>query len=83
MNVFDKHNSSICPQWLGTTVSPNLYSQTNGRGGIPRPVILKREPLGSLSEEFSIPGRKFVPGRNWGGKAVGEKTQVFIIRLFV
>jgi len=36
-------------------------------------VVLKREPLGSLREEFLIPGRKFVPGRSWGGKAV-EKT---------
>jgi len=34
-------------------------------------------PLGSLREEISIPGRKFVPGRNWGGKAVGEKALSF------
>jgi len=32
-------------------------------------VVLKREPLGSLREEFLIFGRKFAPGRNWGGKA--------------
>jgi len=36
-------------------------------------VVLKGEPIGSLREEFSIPERKSVPGRNWGGKAVGEK----------
>jgi len=41
-------------------------------------VVLKREPLGSLREEFLIPGRKFVPGRNWGGKAVNEKTKNII-----
>ena len=39
-----------------------------------RTVVLKRESLGSLREEFLIPGRKFVPGRSWGGKAVDEKT---------
>jgi len=39
--------------------------------------ILKRVPLGSLWEEFLFPGRKFVPGRNWGGKAVDEKTLSF------
>jgi len=33
---------------------------------VSRQVVLKREPLGSLREEFVIPGRKFVPGRNWG-----------------
>jgi len=32
------------------------------------------EPLGSLREEFLIPGRKFVPGINWGEKAADEKT---------
>jgi len=37
-------------------------------------VVLKREPLGSLSEEFLIPWRIFVPERNWGGKAVDEKA---------
>jgi len=36
-------------------------------------VVLKGEPLGSLKEEFFMPGRKFVSGRNWGGKALGEK----------
>jgi len=40
-------------------------------------VVLKDEPLGSLREEFLIPGRNFVPGRNWGGKAVDEKTLSF------
>jgi len=39
-----------------------------------RAVVLKRELLGSLREEFLIPGRKFIPGRNWGGKDVDEKT---------
>jgi len=37
------------------------------------PVVLKRLPLGSLREEFLISRKKFVPGRNWGGKAVDEK----------
>jgi len=35
-------------------------------------VVLKREPLGSLREEFIFPGRKFVPGMNRGGNAVDE-----------
>ena len=39
-------------------------------------MVLKREPLGSLREEFLIPGRKFAPGKNWGGKAV-EKNLSF------
>jgi len=47
------------------------------------PVVLKRVPLGSLKQEFSIPGRKFVSAWNWGGKAVDEKkTQIFVIWLF-
>jgi len=33
-------------------------------------------------EESLIPGRKFIPVRNWGGKAVAEKKLVFIISLF-
>jgi len=33
-----------------------------------RAVVLNREPLDSLREEFLFVGRKFVPGRNWGGK---------------
>jgi len=37
-------------------------------------VFLIRAPLGSLREEFFIPGKEFIPGRNWGGKAVDEKT---------
>jgi len=40
-------------------------------------VVLKREPFGSLREEFLIVGRKLLPGRNWGGKAVEEKTLSF------
>jgi len=47
------------------------------RKSIARPMVLKREPLGSPREEFLIPGRKFVPGSNWGGKVVGEKTLSF------
>jgi len=38
--------------------------------------------VGSLREEFSIPGRKFVSGRSWGGKTKDEKTYVFIICSF-
>jgi len=34
-------------------------------------------PTGSLREEFLIPGRKFVPGRNWGGRDVDEKYYCF------
>jgi len=30
-------------------------------------------PLGSLREDFLIPGTKFVPGRKWGEKAADEK----------
>jgi len=30
-------------------------------------------PLGSTKEKFLIPGRKFVPGRNWGEKHMHEK----------
>jgi len=40
-------------------------------------VVLKWELLGSLREEFLIPERKFVPGGNWGGKAVDGKTLSF------
>jgi len=40
-----------------------------------RPVVLKRVPLDLLREEFLIPRRKFVRVRNWGGKAVDEKTR--------
>jgi len=36
-------------------------------------MVLKQVPLDSLREEFFILGRKFVSGRNWGGKAVDEK----------
>jgi len=42
-----------------------------------KPVVLKREPLGSLREEFLIPGRKFSPERNRGGKYVGKKAKSF------
>jgi len=42
-----------------------------------KPVDLKREPRGSLRKEFLICGRKYVPGSNWGGKAVDEKTLSF------
>jgi len=40
-------------------------------------VVLKRKPLGSPREEFLIPERKIVPGKNWGGKAVDEKNFSF------
>jgi len=33
-------------------------------------VVPKRETLGSIGEEFLIPGKKFAPRRNWGEKAV-------------
>jgi len=45
-------------------------------------VVLKRVPLGSLREDFLIPGMNFVRDRNWGGKAVAEKAYAFIICLF-
>jgi len=35
------------------------------------PVVLKQVPLGSLREEFLIPGRNFFPGRNWGKISCG------------
>jgi len=34
-------------------------------------------PLGSLREEFFIPGRKFVPGKKWGAKSEDEKAIKF------
>jgi len=42
-----------------------------------KPVVFKQEPLCSLREEFLILGRKFLPGRNRGGKSVDEKTLSF------
>jgi len=30
-------------------------------------------------EEFFIPGRKFVPGRNWGGKALDENLKFSLL----
>ena len=41
-------------------------------------MALKRQPLGSLREEFLIPGRKFVPSRNWRGKA-GDEEIPFVV----
>ena len=38
------------------------------------PVVLKWVPLGSLREEFLIPGKKFVSEKNWGGKVLDQKT---------
>jgi len=35
-----------------------------------KPMVLKLVPLDLLREKFSIPRRKFVPGRNWRGKTV-------------
>jgi len=52
-------------------------TQIPGSSSTSKAVVLKREPLGSLREEFLIPGKKFVPERNWGGKAVDEKTLFF------
>jgi len=49
-------------------------------------VVLKREPLGSLKEEFFIPGMEFVPGKNWGGKKLGftlEKNLVLLLHWFI
>jgi len=46
------------------------------------PVVLRRVPLGSLRKECLIPGRKFVPRRNWGGESADEKPEVFIVCLF-
>jgi len=34
-------------------------------------------PLDSVREEFLIPGRKFVPGKNWRGKVVDENALGF------
>jgi len=42
-------------------------------------VVLKQEPLGSLKEEFLIPGRRFVPGKNWRGKAVDDKNLFLLL----
>jgi len=39
-------------------------------------MTLKRVPLVSLREAL-IPGRKFVPGRNWGGNTVDDETLSF------
>jgi len=41
------------------------------------PVVFKWVPLGSPREEVGILGRKFVPGRKWGGKGVDERTLSF------
>jgi len=40
-------------------------------------------PLGSLREEFLIPGRRFVAGRNWGGEAVDEKNLTFSLVVYL
>ena len=42
-------------------------------------VVLKREPLESLREEFLIFGKKFAPGKNWGVKAVEKKKFLFLL----
>jgi len=36
-------------------------------------VVLKWDSLGSLREEFLVPEKKFLPEKNWEGKAVDEK----------
>jgi len=46
-------------------------------------VVLKRVPLGSQREKFFIPGRKFVSGRNWGGKGEDENALNFMICLSI
>jgi len=45
-------------------------------------VVLKQESLGSLREVFLIPGRKFAPGRNWGGKAVGKEPKFLFLLVY-
>jgi len=45
-------------------------------------VVLKREPLGSPREEVLIPGRKFAPWKNWGGKAVGKKQKFLFVLVY-
>ena len=53
--------------WLDTKVPPRQA----------RAVVLEQVPLGLVKEEFLIPGRKFLPGRDWGGKPVDEKNYDF------
>ena len=40
-------------------------------------MALKRGPFGSPGEEFFIPKRKFVSGRNWGGNAVQKNLKFY------
>ena len=47
-----------------------------------RAVVLKREPLGSLREEFLIPARKFAPRRNWGGRAAEENLKFLFLLVY-
>jgi len=61
--------------------SPNISSAGCGPVRKYRSVVLKGATW-LTTKEFLTPGRKFVRGRNWGGKAVDEKPSVFIIRLF-
>ena len=42
----------------------------------------QREPLGSLRGEFLMVVMKFVPGRNWGGKAVGKKLKLLFVSVY-
>jgi len=46
-----------------------------------RTVVFKRVPFDLIWEEFLIPGRKFVPRINWGGKGVDKTPEVFMIWL--
>jgi len=46
-------------------------------------VVLQRVPLTSLKEEFLIPERKFIPGRNWRGQTVGEKKLPFLLFFYL
>jgi len=47
-----------------------------------RSVVLKRVPPGSPREEFLIPGRNFVSGRNWGGNVVDGKA-LFLLFVYL
>jgi len=45
-------------------------------------VVLNREPLGSVREEFLIPGRKFAPGSNRGGKVVEKNLNYLFLLVY-
>jgi len=60
----------------------NTHIQVWSAYELPTTVVLKREPLGSLREEFLILGRKFAPGRHWGGKAVKKKLKFLFLFVY-